>query len=239
MTREWIVRISTKSLLLHVLYARGVCPAPAVEALRAFQEKSYAKVNPLERKFVKFGASLQQLLNEWTILSSMVEIQKVLVTWGPSWSRQKELYVLDFFGVGNDGDGNMPEPSLGHEHALSRRLVRALLQGLSNQVDTEKCFAHPSREGSSYQVHVSFWVTRKIAHELFQKSKENGSLWQKLSKPLILRQEYSIARHVSKRTQPHIVTTKVSSTADTDEVEWNEEAGIWISLPTAIKGFRL
>jgi hypothetical protein len=207
--------------------------------LSVYQEKSDAKVNPVERKYAKFGASLQQLLDEWTMLSSMVEIQKVLITWGPSWSRQKELYLLDFLGVGNDGDGKTPEPSLGQEHALSRRLVRALLQGLSNQVDTEKCLAHASREGSSYQVHVSVWITRSIAHELFQKTKENGSLGQTLSKSLILRQDYSISRHASKRTQPHVVTTKVSSTPDIDELEWKEEAGIWISLPTSIKGFRI
>lgn len=180
------------------MYARGVCPAPTVEALSVYQEKSDAKVNPVEHKFAKFGPSLQQLLDEWTI--SMVEIQKVLITCGPLWSRQKELYLLDFLGVGNDGDGKMPEPSLGQEHALSHHLVRALLQGLSNQVDTEKCLAHPSREGSSYQVRVSMWIAWNIACELFQKTKENGALWQMLSKSLILRQDYSISRHASKQT---------------------------------------
>jgi hypothetical protein len=219
------------------LYARGICPSPATEALRVYQE-SNAKVNPVLRKFVKFGASLQQLLDEWTILSCLVEIQQVLVTLGPSWSRQKEIHVLDFCGVGKVDDGKIPEPSLGQEHALSRRLVRALLNGISDQDGAEECLAHPSPVGSSYQVHVSVWITRDNAYELFEKSRENRSPWQTLCQSLILRQDYSTAHHASTRTQPHIVTTKIS-TPIAGEHEWIEEEGIWISLPTSIKGFRL
>ena len=234
-SRDWIVRISTKALLLHILYARGICPSPATDALRLYQE-SNAKVNPELRKFVKFGASLQKLLDEWTILSCLLEIQQVIITLGPSWSRHKEIHVLDFCGVEKDNDREMPEPSLEQEHALSRHIIRALPIGRDGE---EGGLAHPSPVCSSYQVRVSVWIAREIAHELFEKSRENRSPWQTLSQSLILRQDYSTAQYASRRTQPHIFTTEISSTTTVDEHEWKEEEGIWISLPASIKGFRL
>lgn len=237
-SRDWIIRISTKALLLHLLYARGICPSPATEALRLYQE-SNAKANPVLRKLVKFGASLQKLLDEWTILSCLIEIQQVIVTLGPSWSRHKEIHVLDFCGVGKDDDGEMTESCLGQEHALSRHLVRALLNGISDQDGAEECLAHPSPVGSSYQAHVSVWITHEVAHEFFEKSRENQSPRQTLSQSLIVRQDYYTTQQASKRTQPHIVTTKISSATIANGHEWKEEEGIWISLPTSIKGFRL
>jgi hypothetical protein len=148
--------------------------------------------------------------------------------------------VLDFFGVEKMTTEKYQNPLWAKSmpcHVVlfvpfSKGCQTRLIQRLSNQVDTEKHLGYPSQEGSSYQVHFSVWITLNIAHELFQKSKETESLWQTLSKSLILRQEYSIALHASKRTQRHIVTTKVSSSSDMDELEWKEEAGIWISLPT-------
>lgn len=242
-SREWIIRVSAKALLLHTLYSRGVCPAPANETLRAAHENSDGtrRMNPIERKFIKFGGCLQRLLDEWTLLCSLVHVDRVLITLGPSWSRQRELFILDF-SVDDFAKDQKTEPGLGQEHALSRRLVRALLNGITDQTESAndvKSLAHPSPSGSSYMVHLSVWISHQTADSLFAKSVNDdvSSPLQKLLQSLILRPNYSVT--TGKRTQPLVTVTAKVTSSDRTESDWNEEDGVWISLPTSLKGFRL
>ena len=246
--REWIVQVATKSLLLHTLYSRGVCPAPAVEMLRVHQEhRGTRRPNIIERKFLKFGGSLQNLLEEWTLLCYSVDIQRALITLGPSWSRQRERHVLDFSGLSQDDVVVSTEPGAEHEHALSRRLSRALLDGITDEegADRLKSLTQPSPSGSSYLVHLSVWITHQMAETLFERCMDNDvrrmSTFQQLLQTLTLRPGYLTSRNANKgKHEPHVVIARIySSSTDKDNCGWMEENGVWITLPTSLKGFRL
>jgi hypothetical protein len=251
LTREWIVRISTRALLLHTLYARGVCPTPAVETLRSFEENNETKrrTNPMDRKFFKFGGALHGLLEEWTLLCGLVGVERVLITLGPSWSRQKERHILDFGGLSKDDfskEATTSDPGLGQEHALSRRVTRALLNGIASENDDDAANAFPtlscpSPAGSSFMVHLSMWITREAANVLFSKSLDCDLNVQTLLQSLILRPDFtSTTQNASKRKQPHVVTAWVSSSNSNDvSDDWKEENGVWLTLPTSLKGFRI
>lgn len=253
LTREWIVRISTRALLLHTLYARGVCPTPAVETLRSFEEYNGTKrrTNPMDRKVFKFGGALHGLLEEWTLLCGLLDVERVLITLGPSWSRQKERHILDFGGLSKDDFSKeattvTSDPGLGQEHALSRRLSRALLNGIASDNDDDAAnafptFSCPSPTGSSYIVHLSMWITREAANVLFSKSLGGDFNVQTLLQSLILRPDFTTtAQNASKRKQPHVVTAWVSSSNSNGiSDDWKEENGVWLTLPTSLKGFRI
>jgi len=247
---EWIVKTSAKALLLHTLYSRGVCPASAMETLREFQENDGTRrANPVERKFAKFGGSLQRLLEEWVLFCSFVHFERVLITLGPSWSRQREHHILDFSGLSvgkaDSERETKTEPGIGQEHALSRRLTRVLLDEISDEDSEDKyrSLAHPSPSGSSYMVHLSVWITHQTADKLFTQCVNDESVAceaQQLLQSLILRPGFTIQQNASKRTQPHVVTARVSSSTDKiDGSDWKEENGVWVSLPTTLNGFRL
>lgn len=206
----------------------------------------------MERKFIKFGSSLNTLLEEWDLLCSCTSVERVLITLGPSWSRQREHHVLDFSGLCStdtfDTEMPIPEPGVKQEHTLSRRLTRALLDGISDPDNDLKYeyLTHPSQSSSGCTVHLSVWITHETVDSLFAMSANDGdcsSPLQALLQTCVLRPGYSITRREdasSRRKQPHVVTARVSSSdKKLDSNHWNEEDGVWISLPTSLKGFRV
>lgn len=233
-SQRWIAQVSTKALLMHVLYARGVCPAPAIELVRLSQNasESITKAKAKERKRMKFGASLHQLLQEWSTVSRLLDIKRAIITIGPSWSRPKEIYVLDLRNVGiDDGESNKAEPTLMQEHALSRRLVCALMNETAEQV----VLARPSPAASSFQAYVSFWIQHAEAKRLLEEEEKENHAQDLAPQSLIVRHGFSL-----QRMQSHVITTKIiSCDVENDNDVWNEQDGVWISLPTRLKGFRL
>ena len=242
---KWIVGTCTKSLLMHTLYARGVCPLLASETIRVYRqyEETKQKATPMERKFIKFGASLSRLLEEWSLLCSCANVQRALITLGPSWSRPREFYILDFGCCCDNHDtieNEIMEPGLKHEHALSRRLTRVLLDGISNHKDAS-CLSHPSPHGSSYMVHLSVWIQHQEAQLIFEKSTNVTCPLATVLQSCILRTGFSISSSSSNRSKrPHVVTAKVSSCNEASaKSDWKEGDGVWLSLPTSLKGFRV
>jgi hypothetical protein len=132
------------------------------------------------------------------------------------------------------------EPDIKQEHALSRRLTRILLDGISGKDFC--CLTHPSPSGSSYMVHLSIWITHEAVDTLFERSANPSdgvsTPLEALLQSCILRPGFSIAG--SRKSQPpHAVTTTVASFDKPENSNWKEEDGVWVSLPTSLKGFRI
>jgi len=160
---------------MHTLYSRGACPLLASETIRLHQqhEQSNKRATPMERKFIKFGASLGHLIQEWSLLCSYANIKRMLITLGPSWSRSREFYILDFDDCCDETNNNaihheIMDPDIKQEHALSRRLTRVLLDGISN--NDVSGLSHSSPHGSSYIVHLSVWIQQQEAERLFERA---------------------------------------------------------------------
>lgn len=236
---KWIVCTCTKSLLMHTLYSRGVCPLLASETIRLHQqhERSNKRATSMERKFIKFGASLSHLLQEWSLLCSCANIKRTLITLGPSWSRSREFYILDFDDCCDETNNDaiqheIMDPDIKQEHALSRRLTRVLLDGISN--NDVSGLSHSSPHGSSYMVHLSVWIQQQESERLFEESTSITCPLATLLQSYILRPGFSI----SSQTRQHFVTAKVSSCNETSS-DLNEGDGVWLSMPTSLNGFRV
>ena len=137
-SRSFVIRICTRALVEHVLYARGVVQVPTKDILHAYQQDvlvSSISAPRTERAVIKCGGLLHQLLLQWeeVMASDFADrIGAVLITLGQWWSRPREQYVVFFHGLGDDlhDESLSVEPHTSteqQEHALSRRFISAIL----------------------------------------------------------------------------------------------------------------
>ena len=226
--RAWLVRVSVRALLIHVLYVRGAVPTPVLEILRVY-EQATTKISREQRSMIKCGGVLQRLLHQWDeIMNSdfAQHIDAVLVSLGQSWSRPREQYVLQFNGLGQDSETDQKVvPTDQQAHTLMRRLVSTIMNSTNGCEDQNVAdwMVKPALGASSYQVQLSFWVSKPTAEQIFQ-----GNT------PVMVRHDFFLNQPT--RNKPALIQTRMGVAA-TDE--WNEASGIWMTLPTTVKGFRL
>lgn len=261
-TRNWMVLTSLRALLIHVLYARGVVPTLVFEMLRMHKELSSTTTSstsnnnntssmiPREhRSMFKCGTMLSQLLQQWEDLMSSDfahHIGAVLISLGQSWSRQREQYVLQVNGLGQDEEGQVPPspPSVQQEHTASRRFVSALMNATNENEDPSigDFMAKPALGASSYQAQLSFWVSTKDAEAMFD------SLQSDDEKKWIVRHKFRVVPDdppttntaTMRSNRPALIQARVvTATATSTTPKWEEGTGIWLTLPTVVKGFRL
>jgi hypothetical protein len=234
----WIVQLSTRVLWSHILYTRGLLPLPVHQILAPQTTTVSAAV---KRKLSQTSASLDRLESEWKMLRGIFpDIQSVLISLGPSFSRTKECYLIDASELKHPADvlqaSQIDEQKMvKNEITLSRKLLRELME-----VEMENCSCH--KLASSYQLFVSFRVPSETASRLFEEGHD-----EQINR-LIIRHGFQyppkrIYRHVNvqlSRKTPGIPSPLSSQTGEGDHhTTANDDDTCWISLRTSIKGFRL
>jgi hypothetical protein len=249
--KTWLVRVCVSALVQHILYTRGVVPTPVSEILIAYQQHGLEptiSVSREERATIKCGGLLHQLLLQWEELmeSGLAhDIGAVLISLGQWWSRPREQYVMNFRGLGPDGqiehddhdaqaEGDMFLKTEQHEHALTRKLVSTFMNLIDGCEDEKVAdwMARPALGASSYQLQLSVWVPRSTAEEIYQASD--------CETRFIVRQDFSIQNQPTTGKKAALIETQVRvDGADLAEDKWDEASGVWMSLPTTVKGFSL
>lgn len=244
-SRSWLVRTCISALVDHVLYTRGVVPTPVVDILRAYQQDSLSapiSVPREERALIKCGGVLRQLLLQWEeVMESDFadQVGAVLVSFGQWWSRPREQYVMYFNGLGQDNVEDVTvasaeslTPEQEQEHALSRRLISAIMNSTNADQKVADWMAVPSLGAPSYQVHISFWVPRSTADQFYQNSR--------CATKFMVRRGFFIKDQPSARSKSALIETRVGVDGGSVVLdEWDESSGVWMSLPTTVKGFQL
>ena len=237
--KGWVVQVSTRVLWSHLLYTRGLLPLPVHQMLAPQTTTVSAAV---KRKLSQTSASLDRLESEWRILGgTFPDIQSVLISLGPSFSRAKECYLIDASELEHPADMlqglKLDEQKLAkNEVSLSRKLLRQLMEA-----EMEDCACH--KLASSYQLFVSFRVPSETATRLFEQGHDEQI------NSLIIRHGFQyppkrIYRHVHvqlPRKTPGLPNQLSSQTGegDLDHPTSTNDTSCWISLRTSIKGFRL
>ena len=255
-SRDWILRVSAKAVLLYTIFSRGVIPTPPLELVDIHEEyvATPRTLNPRDRKAIKCGESLCRLLMDWDKVTAMDElaheIQGVLISMGPNWSRLKEHYFLKLPELSEDISCDFPEPTNRQEHMLSRRIISELLNATNvNEHQTfANAMAHPSLGASSYKVFLSFWVPTDAIHRIFSQRDNSTKDDASLSVPdifgrLTMRQGFS-TQQVARATlqlQTLIMEMNITSRVihPVDNSLWDESRGVWLSLTSSVKGYRL
>jgi hypothetical protein len=255
-SRDWIVRVSAKAVLLYTIFSRGVIPTSPLELVNVYEEYVATPriLNPRDRKAIKCGESLCRLLMDWDKVTAMgalaFEIQGVLISMGPHWSRLKEHYFLKLPALLEDISCDFPEPTNRQEHMLSRRIVSELLNATNvNEHQTfANAMAHPSLGASSYNVFLSFWIPTDAINRIFSQRDNATRDGESLSVPdifgrLTMRHGFStqqVAR-ASLQSQTMIMEMNVTSpvTHPADGSLWDESRGVWLSFSSSVKGYRL
>jgi hypothetical protein len=237
--KGWVVQVSTRVLYSHLLYTRGLLPLPVHQILAPQTTTVSAAV---KRKLSQTSASLDQLESEWKMLGGIFpDIQSVLLSLGPSFSRTKECYLIDASELEHPADADAVQASkldeqklAKNEIPLSRKLLRQLME-----VEMEDCACH--KLASSYQLFVSFRVPSETATRLFEQGHDE------LINRLIIRHGFQyppkrIYRQVNvqlSRETPGVPSQHSSQTGEGDHDHPTANDTCWISLRTSIKGFRL
>lgn len=244
-SRSSLVRTCVGALVGHVLYARGVVPTPVLDILRAYQQDSLdaAISAPREKRVVvKCGGVIQQLLQQWDEVTESDfadEIGAVLVSLGQWWSRPREQYVMYFHGLSQDspedskiGSGETLAPTDQQEHDLSRRLISLIMNSTNEDQEVADWMAAPSLGASSFQLQISFWVPRTTADQFYQNSR--------CATKFIARRGFSIQDQPLTGNKSALIKTRVGvDVSSLVREEWDESSGVWMSLPTTVKGFQL
>jgi hypothetical protein len=235
--KGWVVQVSTRVLWSHLLYTRGLLPLPVHQIIAPQTTTVSAAV---KRKLSQTSSSLDRLESEWKMLGGMSpNIQSVLISLVPSFSRTKECYLINASELEHPADAlqafKVDEQKLAkNEIPISRKLLRQLME-----VEMEDCACH--KLASSYQLFVSFRVPSETATRLFEQGHDeqiNG---------LIIRHGFQyppkrIYRHVNvqlSRNTPEVPSPLSSQTGEGDCDHPTANDTCWISLRTSIKGFRL
>jgi hypothetical protein len=238
--KGWVVQVSMRVLWSHLLYTRGLLPLPVHQMLTPQTTTVSAAV---KRKLSQTSASLDRLDSEYKMLGgTFPDIQSVLISLGPSFSRAKECYLIDASELEHPADAlqafKLDEQKLAkNEISLSRRLLRQLME-----VEMEDCTCH--KLASSYQLFVSFRVPSETATRLFEQGHDEQS------NRFIIRHGFQcppkrVYRHVKvqlsreTRETPGLPSPLSSQSAEGDHDHSTANDTCWISLRTSIKGFRL
>jgi hypothetical protein len=245
-SRAWMVRTSVRALLIHVLYVRGVVPTPVLEILRQHKELSNSETTSMipreHRSLFKCGNMLSQLLRQWEELIMSTSscgcsnhIGAILISLGQSWSRQREQYVLQVNGLGSDAGSTISVPTVQQEHTASRRIISAFMNATndSNGDELADFMAQPALGASSYQVQLSVWMKTSDAKRIFAATIANNG------NKCLVRHNFKVKANSTKsKNKTALIQTRITTGAASAE-DWDEGEGIWMTLPTVVKGFRL
>jgi hypothetical protein len=231
--------VSASALWNHLLYARGLVPMPVYQIL---EKDEATTIDPfsraIKRKLSQTKKSLEQLGRDWKMVDFLCpHMHNVLLSLGPSWSRIKESYVIhaaEFLCLDHlDTCQNQPStgrttapPSPDHHTknrlTLSRLLLRELMQ-------LEAAHCDCNRLSASFQIFVSFWISTTTAAKLFE-SNDNSLLAR-----LIVRQDFNPqGKHTYRQVNIHF-----DKIGNSSECRLDGGDGVWVSLRSSIKGFRL
>jgi hypothetical protein len=200
------------------------------------------------RNIAKTRSSLQSL--ERVILELTFDCHYVLISLGPSFSRARELYVLDVRQLSlllepqeESSSTTKTTTTATSPHALARRLIPKLIQ-----CDTEL----PSKISSSYQLWVTVAVDSNVLKALWQQQQQPQEPPQWIRRPgfsfptnhlkanqrmvRIDFQQQGGGQHKDEdqAAQQHYSSNTVSSLPSSAANMIH-----WISMSTSIKGFRL
>ena len=237
----WVLHVTTRVLWRHLLYARGLVPIPVHQIVSENDPLTNQTLSSsLLRKVAQAKTRLDQLDDEWeTVRNLCCEIKYVMISIGPSWYRSKECYWIDptmlHSSLEKDGidlhkteDELETEKSKRNETILSRRLLQNLVQA---EMSHSKCH----RLASSFQIFITFLVSYDTATRIFENSNANHF-------------GHFIVRHGFQPPPKHasrLVTLSLARqlsgeiAEETKKDSFEPSGGVWISLRSSIKGFRL
>jgi hypothetical protein len=102
--RDWVLTTSCTALWKHFLYARGLVPVPTNQLglSEQQQQKQQHRLSSSQRKMLQTADKIQKLQTdlEEIVAHDKLHVCYVLLTLGKSWVHPKEVYLLDFTGLG-------------------------------------------------------------------------------------------------------------------------------------------
>jgi hypothetical protein len=103
--RDWILTTSCTALWKHFLYARGLVPVPTNQLglpEQQQQQKQQHRLSSSQRKMLQTADKIQKLQTdlEEVLTHDKLHVSYVLLTLGASSVHPKEVYLLDFTGLG-------------------------------------------------------------------------------------------------------------------------------------------
>jgi hypothetical protein len=255
--RSYIGQICVGSFFHYLLYTRGVIPSSVSDLMNSHQQDTSKSISipREERASIKCGGLLHQLEEQWEeVMESDFadQIGAVLITFGQWWSRPREQYVIYLNGLGQDHEisdndcGCDLDNSVGtwstsiesvegrkvQKHSISRRLLASFLNSINEDSEVSTWMATPSYGASCYQGQISFWVPRTTLVSFYSNSKN--------STKYIVRRNFSIYSHLKNKVKPAMIEAElIVDGVSLDDEKWDESSGIWMSMPTAVKGYQL
>ena len=209
--------------------------------LQLYKEHQYgtSKLKQSERRALRSGVSVKQLLDQVDELFTSKlgnEIRAVLISLGPSFSRMKEVYLINMEGIGNDTlqHEHVATPGIKAHHVLSRRVITAFMNTTNDRdlnADMADVMAHPSKATSSYKAFISLLLPKSALEE----NPGHG---------LLLRHQFSLdekMRHTRNRPISIRIDCRVvdhsQEALDTNTIEADNL--LWTSLQGCGRGFRM
>jgi len=175
---DWILHTCCAAVWKHLLYARGLTPVPThqlvVERTPTSTSGSRHRLSSNERKMIQTTLALDRLSTNCWLVVQQLEVRYVVLTLGASWTRPKEVYLLDFTSLADVNDTadesekeNITDSRvLDHnrnkkEYTLSTRLIRQVVQAecdAESQVTGKELLATIQRAATD-QLSVTLGVT--------------------------------------------------------------------------------
>jgi hypothetical protein len=104
--RDWILTTSCTALWKHFLYARGLVPVPTNQLGLQEEQQQQRRLSSSQRKMLQTAEKIQKLQTdlEEILTHDKLHVSYVLLTLGASWVNPKEVYLIDFTGLGETKD---------------------------------------------------------------------------------------------------------------------------------------
>eukprot|EP00980_Cylindrotheca_fusiformis_P028960 scaffold22680_cov107-Cylindrotheca_fusiformis.AAC.29 len=226
---SWVLSTSTKVLVEHLLYARGLIPLSVMQLNHQY-ENDVLKSPSIRRKVCQCRSRLESWNREWKEVDDDIfaHCSYILLSVGPSFSRAREFYVLNATNLEVNKTLQMPK-QLPSPHALARRMLPRLVES-----DVEL----PSRVAPSYQIWVSIYVKQKALESLFASKTKWTPEW-------IQRPGFQLPTGETIKANQRLVEIRLSNSTNNQRTASNASTvadkcdGCWISIPTSTKGFRV
>jgi len=240
-SRDWIIRLSTEALWKHLLYSRGVVALPIHQIL--------VEQSSMDRKMKRVRDALLTLSADWKLIAhSSLDIRYVLLQLGPSWTRPKEIYLIDFTRVELDDNAEMFEILPSKEYTLSTRWIREVVTAecqADSSLSSKEVLSNIQR-ASGDQLLVGIGVTESSLEELYSKEGVQVEAIETMSDEAPVLHKLTVRRDFTidwnKRGVQRTAQLQLSSTSSNDD-PCVEQTGmqdvVWLSLRSAVKGFRL
>jgi hypothetical protein len=213
--RDWILTTSCTALWKHFLYTRGLISVPANQLglPEQLQQNTLQqrRLSSSQRKMLQTAEKIQKLQTdlEEVVTHDKLHVSYVLLTLGASWTRPKEVYLLDFTGLGTNAadatcqrlvDENKENVTTSTSTLLSRRTKEYTLSTrLIRQVVQAECDAESDQTGrdllvaiqraSADQLSVTVGVTDCSFNELYREEttqQQQASTGTSTNEPFIL-----------------------------------------------------